>query len=322
MGRTTNKQRRAESQQTARERAAAMRVEQQRRERRRRMMVIGGVTLGLLAIVGAIIGISLGSGGGSSSGDGTSLSSAENASLSSIPATTFNSVGAASGVVQGFPQKTPPGTPPLTSGSKAKVLFIGAEFCPYCAADRWGLAVALKRFGTLSGLKTMSSSSTDVYPNTPTLTFTGAQYSSKYLALTAIENEDRNHKPLQSVDSADQKLWTKYTYNCQNGTCGDGYPLIDFGGKAVIIGPSYDPTILKGLTQKQIIKDLSDPSNQVTKAVLGTANYMTAAMCMATQNQPSSVCTPQITKLSSSFPTWKPSSSAGSSANSSSSSSG
>ena len=42
---------------------------------------------------------------------------------------------------------------PLTSGGKPEMLYIGAEYCPYCAAERWAMIVALSRFGTFSGLR-------------------------------------------------------------------------------------------------------------------------------------------------------------------------
>ena len=35
----------------------------------------------------------------------------------------------------------------LTSNGKPEMLYIGAEFCPYCAASRWSMALALSRFG-------------------------------------------------------------------------------------------------------------------------------------------------------------------------------
>ena len=49
--------------------------------------------------------------------------------------------------------------------------------------------------------------------------------------------------------------------------------------------------MLKGLTWAQIAADLHDPSSPVAKAVLGTANYMTAAICELTGDQPASACT-------------------------------
>ena len=47
--------------------------------------------------------------------------------------------------------------PALTADGKPEVLYVGAEYCPFCAAERWPVVVALSRFGTWSGL-----SATDV----------------------------------------------------------------------------------------------------------------------------------------------------------------
>ena len=55
---------------------------------------------------------------------------------------------------------------------------MGAEYCPYCAAERWAMAVALSRFGTFSDLRLIHSSSADIYPNTPTLSFYRSSYAS------------------------------------------------------------------------------------------------------------------------------------------------
>ena len=49
--------------------------------------------------------------------------------------------------------------------------YFGAEYCPYCAASRWGLIVGLSRFGSFNKLYDISSSNTDVDPNTPSFTF-------------------------------------------------------------------------------------------------------------------------------------------------------
>jgi hypothetical protein len=63
----------------------------------------------------------------------------------------------------------------LTAG-KPLVVYIGAEYCPFCAAQRWPLVVALSRFGTFSGLSVTRSASEDVFPDTATLSFHSASY--------------------------------------------------------------------------------------------------------------------------------------------------
>ena len=57
------------------------------------------------------------------------------------------------------------GSAPTRAAGKPEILYIGAEYCPYCATERWPLAVALSRFGTFTGLRGIHSSATDVYPS-------------------------------------------------------------------------------------------------------------------------------------------------------------
>jgi len=97
--------------------------------------------------------------------------------ITGLPASEFNAVGQGTANNLIKPVK---GTALTGATGKPEVLYIGAEYCPYCAAERWALIVALGRFGTFSGLQTTTSSSTDIYPNTPTFTFRGATYTSDF----------------------------------------------------------------------------------------------------------------------------------------------
>ncbi len=74
-------------------------------------------------------------------------------------------------------------------------------------------------------------------------------------------------------------------------------PFIDFGNKWMIVGATYSPAVLQGLTWAQIAADLRVPSSPVAQGVLGTANVITAAICSTTGNQPAAVCTPAIRGL-------------------------
>jgi thiol-disulfide isomerase/thioredoxin len=183
--------------------------------------------------------------------------------------------------------------PALASGGKPEMLYIGAEYCPYCAAMRWSMAVALSRFGTFTTpLAGFHSSSTDVDPSTPTLTFYQAGYQSKYLTFTPVENEDISQKPLQATTPAQQQLWAKYDSSTSNGVTSQGYPFVDFGNKALLKSPIYDPAILKGMNWAQVAAALNDPSSKVAQAIDGAANYITAAICKMTGNKgPAGVCT-------------------------------
>ena len=61
--------------------------------------------------------------------------------------------------------------PPLTVDGKPGIVFVSEESCPFCAAERWSLAVALSHFGSWSQLGVTKFAATDVFPNTATLSF-------------------------------------------------------------------------------------------------------------------------------------------------------
>jgi hypothetical protein len=167
------------------------------------------------------------------------------------------------------------------------VTYVGAEYCPYCAAERWALAVALSRFGTFSNLSGTRSSSTDVYPNTQTLSFYGSRYSSPYVDFQAVEETTNqragsSYQTLQAPTAAQSALLA--TYDAQGSI-----PFIDIGNKYVITGASYSPQLLQGLSRAEIAAQLNDASSPVAQAIDGTANDITAAIVNVTGAQPASV---------------------------------
>jgi Domain of unknown function (DUF929) len=183
------------------------------------------------------------------------------------------------------------------------VLYIGAEYCPYCAAERWAMAVALSKFGTFTGLHGIHSSSSDVPPSIPTLTFYKTGYTSKYLVFTPVETttEDRN-TPLQKTTAAQQALLNKYDappYVSQGST--GAIPFVDFGNKFLVSGASYNPAVLQGKSWSEVAAALSDPASPISQGAVGAANSMTAAICKLTNNQPATACTPAIQKLEGQF---------------------
>jgi hypothetical protein len=289
-------------QQSAREKIAAQREAARKAERRNRLMITGGSTLIVLVIVAAFIVIKLTSGSPSSSGGGSSTGTLLPASVSSqvtgVPAATLNRVGkgAVPAFTQGQPALTAGSGAALTSGGKPEMLYIGAEFCPYCAATRWSMAVALSRFGTLTPLRGIHSSSTDTDPNTATLTFYKTGYNSKYLAFTPVEVQKVDRSPLQNPTSAQNAVWAKYEPDPNSR----GYPFIAFSNKAVLKGPIFDAAVLQGKTWGQIAASLKNPASPIAQSVNGAANYITGAICRMTNNQPSDVCSsPAVTAVQS-----------------------
>ncbi len=192
-------------------------------------------------------------------------------------------VGTGSGQVQTRPTKLS-GAPLLTgSNGKPQVFYQGADYCPFCAAQRWSLIVALSRFGTFSNLSQIRSSSTDVYPNTATFSFFGSSYTSQYIDFVALEEQSYPGVTVQTPTAAQQQLISKY--NPQGS-----FPFIDFANQYSMIGASYDPQVLSNLDWQAIASALSNSQSPIAQSILGTANYFTAAICQATNQQPASVC--------------------------------
>jgi thiol-disulfide isomerase/thioredoxin len=203
--------------------------------------------------------------------------------ITNLPPSELEQVGAGSSVNR---IKAIKGAALTGPGGKPMVFYYGAEFCPYCAAERWAMIVALSRFGSFTGLKTTSSSSTDIFPNLATFTFHGATYSSQYVEFQALEVSDRNQNPLETPTAAQTALVNSYD-------TGGTIPFVDLGNRYAFNGATYTPDAmgsLDGLTWQQIATDLQDPGSPQAQSVLGSANLITAAICKLTADQPASVC--------------------------------
>jgi hypothetical protein len=203
--------------------------------------------------------------------------------VTSIPTSVYDQVGVTSPATAVNPPTAVHNKSPLTFNGKPGVFYYGAEYCPYCAAERWSLVTSLARFGTFSNLKLTQSSSTDVYPNTHTFSFRSASLTSPYVTLKAVEHQDRAGNVLQKLDKTGLNLVN--TLSAQGG-----YPFIDFGNKYVVTAASFNPQILSGQTWQQIAQGLHDPTNPQTQAILTGSNYFSASICASTGGQPSSVC--------------------------------
>jgi Domain of unknown function (DUF929) len=279
-------------QQSAREKIAAQREAARRVERRNRILITGGSTLAVLVIVLVFVIVKVSKGSpsspGSSSSTGTPLPASVASQVTGVPAATLDKVG--KGLVPAFTRGqrpfTPGSGPAVTSGGKPEMLYIGAEFCPYCAAMRWSMAVALSRFGTLTPLHGIHSSPTDADPNTATLTFYKTGYRSPYLAFTPVEVQTVSRGALQNPTKEQNAIWAKYEPDANTR----GYPFVAFGNKLVMKGPIYDAAVLQGKSWSQIAAALKDPTSPIAQSVNGAANYITGAICQMTNNQPANVC--------------------------------
>jgi thiol-disulfide isomerase/thioredoxin len=268
-----------------RKKIAAQRRAASRAQTRRRILIAGGSVAVVLALVIALIVVKLTR--SPAPAGPASADAAVAQEITSVPAATFNSVGV--GTATGL--RSLSGQPELTLGGKPELLYMGGEFCPFCAAERWALAAAVSRFGALSGLRFIHSSPTDAYPSTPTLTFYKSSYTSRYLTFVPVEwygeaadaSTPLRHVYLQQATPQQAALFTRYA--------GGSIPFVDIGNQYLLPQTQYLPSDLAGLTWAQVAAAMRDPSSSVGKDIDGAANMITAAICGITHGQPGSACT-------------------------------
>jgi Domain of unknown function (DUF929) len=227
--------------------------------------------------------------------------------VTTIPQSTWTKVGA--GSVTSLPTKLP-GPALVTADGKPRMIYMGAEYCPFCATERWGMVNALSRFGTFSGLKITTSAQVtqsgapETAPKTPSFSFYGAKYKSDYVQFESVEQEDNSYKPLETPTPEQQGYLTKYDappYVDEQST--GAIPFIDFANQYLISGASYDADVLQGKTHDEVGKAMSDTSTDIGKGALGSANVITATICATTGNKPTAVCNdPAIQAIQSQLP--------------------
>jgi hypothetical protein len=265
------------------------------------MAALVPVALVVLAVVALVVVKATGGAGGTPAASkvaagssaatsaGTSaLPSGVLANVTAVNSSTLSSIGEPSATVA--PMPTGAKTALNASNGKPEVLFIGAEYCPFCAAERWSVVEALSRFGTFSGLSATHSSTSDIYPDTQTFSFYGATYASTSLDFTSVELETNqasgdSYTTLQTPTSAEDALLSKYDkapYTTQPGSI----PFLDIDNKYIIVGSGYSPQVLQGLSMQQIAAQLNDKSSAVAVAIDGEANRIAAAITAATGAQP------------------------------------
>jgi hypothetical protein len=285
--------------QSARERIAAQQAAARRAERRKQMLVTGGSVVAVLAIVATFVIINAFR--HSTTAAAKNIATVEK-QITSVPVSTLNKVGAGNALSYNSKPIVPiSGSPPLTSNGKPEVLYVGAEYCPFCATERWAMTVALSRFGTFSGLNFIHSSSTDTFPSTPTMTYYKSSYTSKYVNFTPVETLTVAKAPLQTTTAAQNALMAKYNVPPYTAHAGD-IPFVDFGNQLLLSGTQFNPQVLAGKAWPQVAAALRDPSTAIAQGGDGAANTFTAAICKLTNNQPASVCSlPAIQKIEAGF---------------------
>ena len=180
---------------------------------------------------------------------------------------------------------------------KPEITYVGAEYCPYSAAERWALAVALSRFGTFSHLSGTHSSSTDVYPNTQTLSFYGSSYSSPYVDFQAVEEATNQQvggdvPGLAGTDDGRERAAQLVRRTGE-------HPLLRHREQ---VRHRRRQLLAPAVAGPVAVPDRGPVGRPLEPGGAGGGRdrrtYITAAICTVTGDQPTSVCnTPAITAL-------------------------
>ena len=220
----------------------------------------------------------------SQSGSNDNGASSALKTISSLDPTVLANVGA--GNAQNLMHALPANAMvPKGPTGKPMVLYEGADFCPYCAAQRWSLIIALSRFGQFSHVDPLVSSEGSFI----TYTFYKSAYTSQYVDFVPIETTDNQGKKLETPTAEQAQLIN--TYNAPPYTSSKGsIPFILIGNKQTSTGAYYSPEVLSGLSYTDVVNQLNDSNSTAAQGMLGAANDLTAAICQVTNNQPAKVC--------------------------------
>jgi hypothetical protein len=248
-------------------------------QRRNRTYGIVAV-IAVVAIVVVLIVVKVAGGGSGNSSLRHPMAAADSTKLQNVPVAVLTA--AATKVTQLYPAQPAKGGT-LTSGGKPEVLFIGAEFCPVCATERWPMTVALSQFGKFTNLQQTHSAVTD--GNIPTLSFYGATYSSPYINFVSVENETNTEKLLQTPTAAQTTLWEQNTSSSQ-----PTYPFLDIAGKDAVTTAQFPETVLEGPSFSDILNSVGDNTNTIGADVDASAAVLTKLICGATNQTPAATC--------------------------------
>ena len=227
-------------------------------------------------VIGAAVALFFARGGGSGAN--------ATAASSSVPAGSHRPSNAASVALGQVRRES---GEPLLDGGKPLVFFMGAEWCPFCASERWALVEATSRFGKWSGLGELGSrSGQDYFPSLPTYDLSRATYTSDYLNLRHKEVATVDGDPLQKLGSFEQRLV-------------DGYDTLGSVPFLFAASPSgrytvelaYSPGLLEGQTFVALRKGVAAAApTPAVEAIGGQADAITALICKLDGRQPASVC--------------------------------
>jgi len=228
------------------------------------------------------------------------------ATLAGVTPSTFDSVGV---TVPGTTLTAPvvlSGQPPLARDGRPEVLFVGSEYCPFCAAERWPLIVALDRFGKFGTLHNSQSAPLSVFSGIQSFSFVGTTYSSRYVTLTGVElysdqtGPDGTFTRISRLDPGEAALVARYAPLTAGSGAPGTWPFVDIDNRMVTATSGFSPALLVSQSQAQIAGEAAQPlaatpqsatpAPPTGQAIIAAANQLSAGICLATGGQPVAVC--------------------------------
>ena len=249
------------------------------------MMIAGAAVVVVIVVVVVLVAVGLSSSSTQKAAPRVALTPAEQAHLTSVPLSTLvaaSNTSAASSLIPAYEIDSPA----YTSGGKPGILYIGAEFCPVCATERWPMVVALSQFGTFQNLSQTRSAVKD--GDLATITFYGSTYTSQYLTFTPVEvltnvPKGNSYEPLETPTPEQVQLW--------DGVLGtESFPFVYAGGKYVLNTYQYPATVIQGKSFAQIASDVGDNSTPVGASIDAASAALVKYICGITGQQPASTC--------------------------------
>ena len=161
-------------------------------------------------------------------------------------------------------------------------VYVGGEFCPICAMERWAVVMALSHFGNFSNPSFYYSSEGSI----PTYNFTKISYSSSVVNFEKVEVSDQQTHSLEPLNGVPATLYNKYNTN-------QYIPFICIGGTYVQIGsgPSLNTNSFSGLTNQQVESQIQSKNGVIYDQVLAESSIIVSFINQLLTQQSSSSST-------------------------------
>ena len=176
-------------------------------------------------------------------------------------------------------------------GGKSLVYFMGAGFCPFCAAERWAIVKALERFGRWEGLvEDKSAGHDEKYLNVPTFNLARAKFSGDAVEFGGKETADRNFEPLQELDDKDYEILDMYNPDQM-------IPFLLVDGQYMQVGTGFSPELIQNMSHDAVKAELEKPDSVIGKAIRAEIDNITALLCKSTGGKGSACNTDGVKAL-------------------------